>query len=219
MERIIHQTWKDENIPDCYPHVWQESWRRDYPEWEYRFWTDEDNQELVSTFYREFEGTYDKIARGVVKSDIARMLYLHRFGGIYADLDFVSLRSIEPLLAELSDFIVVGKHDQPKQPFPNAWMYSPPDLDFWLALVEDSLRDWRQGQRKVECIAGPDRLKWGLQKYKPDHVALPYPCIYPHPWGNSTAASLARSIDWQDLDQLRDAYPQGYAVTKWRHNW
>lgn len=33
--RIIHQSWKDENVPSGFL-PWQESWKRNHPGWEYR---------------------------------------------------------------------------------------------------------------------------------------------------------------------------------------
>jgi hypothetical protein len=46
MPRIIHQTWKTEAIPPQWQAA-QRSWRDAHPEWEYRFWTDEDLDRLV----------------------------------------------------------------------------------------------------------------------------------------------------------------------------
>ena len=33
--RIIHQSWKDNNVPEGFK-PWQESWKRNHPGWEYR---------------------------------------------------------------------------------------------------------------------------------------------------------------------------------------
>jgi mannosyltransferase OCH1-like enzyme len=55
MVKIIHQTWKDLDPPrDIYRQEWQDSWKRDYPDWEYKFWTDEDNLSFVKNSYPEF---------------------------------------------------------------------------------------------------------------------------------------------------------------------
>ena len=45
--RIIHQTWKDHDIPERFRAA-QASWRTAHPDWEYRFWTDEDLERLVA---------------------------------------------------------------------------------------------------------------------------------------------------------------------------
>lgn len=32
--KIIHQSWKDEHVPERFLK-WQESWKRTHPDWEY----------------------------------------------------------------------------------------------------------------------------------------------------------------------------------------
>lgn len=222
MTRIIHQTWKAaDNIPrQKYPEAWQESWSGLHPEWEYRFWTDGDNLDLVETHYPEFLAGYRKIGVGVIKSDIARVLYLHRFGGMYADMDFACLRPFDDLVKALGRFILVGTHRQPRQPIPNAWLYAPAGDDFWLRMVDDALRDLRDGKTKIEAICGPDRLLWALDKYAPDHARLPYQVIYPFAWGVERPFDRDEpGYDWGNLDSLRRAFPQSLAVTSWAHNW
>ena len=44
--RILHQTWKDRNVPARFLDA-QRSWQDAHPDWEYRFWTDEDLAALV----------------------------------------------------------------------------------------------------------------------------------------------------------------------------
>lgn len=220
MIKAIHQTWKTKDVPaDTYPEVWRQSWRSTHPTWDYALWTDEDNDALVREKYPEMWEAYCRIDRGVVKSDIARVLYLHWYGGLYVDLDFVCLRSFEPLLQALGDYIIVGKHAQLAQPFPNAWMYSPPGESFWIDYAMDSLADWDKGQRKVEQVAGPDRLLWCLEKYKPDVVILPPVMIYPFAWGNIEHTEKADQLNWRAMGDLREAYPKSLAVTRWCHNW
>lgn len=40
--RIIHQSWRDENVPKEYS-AWQQSWIDLHPDWKYNLWTDEMN--------------------------------------------------------------------------------------------------------------------------------------------------------------------------------
>lgn len=220
INRIIHQTWKVKDYPkDIYNPSWQASWIDNHPEWDYMFWTDDDNEKLVKDYYPQFYDRYMAIDRGVVKSDIARVLYLHRHGGIYADMDFICLRPFDGLLDVVGEFIVVGQHDQAAQPLPNAWMYSPPDESFWLRYVTDSLADWDAGQRKVESIAGPDRLLWAIAKYRPWHVQLPPPMVYPRAWGKREHDHIARDVNWSDIADIKKNYPESFAVTPWSHGW
>jgi hypothetical protein len=219
--KLIHQTWKTSEIPhDVYPKVWQESWKTHHPDWEYRLWTDEDNERLVRDHYPQFLEGYRSLSKGVIKSDIARALYMHRDGGMYADLDFVCLKPFDGLLEALGSSIVIGRHNQRLQPHPNAWLYSPPGKQFWLSLVSDGLNDWTdRKRRKVEEIAGPDRLNWCLEKYATDHAVLPAVTVYPHTWGDHDSTLYAGTVKWEDVPQLEAAYPNSLAATCWKHNW
>ena len=221
MEKIIHQSWKDYNVPrHIYRKSWQESWKNMNPDWEYKFWTDEDNERLVRDDYPMFWEVFKKVEKGIVKSDLSRLLYLHKYGGIYADMDFICLKDLEPLLSPLGDHIVLGKHNNSIQPLPNAWMYSRKNEQFWLFIARDSFADLEINMdRPVEQIAGPDRLKWAVEAYSPNYTQLAYNLIYPRSWGNAQHDQVARNVDWENVEKIKEAYPNSYAVTYWTHNW
>jgi len=61
------------------------------------FWTDRDNETLVREHYPQFLDFYRQLTPGIKMADFARFLYMHRFGGGYVDLDFVSLKNPAPL--------------------------------------------------------------------------------------------------------------------------
>ena len=67
----------------------------------------------------------------------ARALILHRYGGIYTDLDSEALRPMEQLLQGKE--VVLGRmgYDlQSQQSIPNAFMASLPDQHFWLYFLK-----------------------------------------------------------------------------------
>lgn len=55
--KIIHQSWKTADVTDDF-RVWSSSWQKANPDHEYWFWTDEDNRDMVKTYYPEFLETY-----------------------------------------------------------------------------------------------------------------------------------------------------------------
>lgn len=95
--RILHQTWKTPEVPPEW-RIARESWLRAHPGWRHRFWTDRDLDRLVRrrapAFYAFWRGYPEPIQR----VDAARYLLLHEFGGVYADLDMICLRSLDDLL-------------------------------------------------------------------------------------------------------------------------
>ena len=86
--KIIHQTWK--NV-DKLPSQWREyfdGWFTHHPDFAHVLWTDEDNLNLVSNYYPEFLDHYNWLPLMIQKTDFVRLMYLHKYGGIYADLDY-----------------------------------------------------------------------------------------------------------------------------------
>ena len=64
-----------------------------------------------------------------------RIFYMHRFGGMYADLDMEALRDMGPLLLGSREPVLAYLSDtwQLRHNIPNAWMASPPGHPFWQA--------------------------------------------------------------------------------------
>jgi mannosyltransferase OCH1-like enzyme len=57
-------------------------------EWEYRFWTNEDCRELVTTEFPQHLAMYDNYKSNIQRADAIRYFILAKYGGVYADLDF-----------------------------------------------------------------------------------------------------------------------------------
>ena len=132
LTKIIHQTWKTKDIPyDIYSKNWIESWKKINPDWEYKLWSDEDNRNLVRDHYPEYLELYDSYERPIAKADIIRFFYMHKFGGLYVDLDFKCLKPFDEIIQP--EFINLGR--QKTQEFgtnsvANALLYSPPEILF-----------------------------------------------------------------------------------------
>lgn len=105
--KIIHQTWKDENLPKAF-QLLSETWREMLPGWEYRLWTDDMNREFVRTHYPDFLEKYDAYPNNIQRADAIRYLLLQTYGGLYVDLDFECLEPEFITLLEDADF-VAGK--------------------------------------------------------------------------------------------------------------
>lgn len=93
MEKIIHQTWKNTELKEV-EKIWVESVKEKFVGYEYKFWTDEDNERLIRTKYPEFQDFYKELTP-VEKSDFCRYLYIHQYGGVYLDIDVKMNRFLE----------------------------------------------------------------------------------------------------------------------------
>ena len=97
IEKIIHQTWKTEEIPEKFA-AWVDSVRRENPDFEYRLWTDEDNETLIAEQYPWFLETYHAYEHPVERADAARYFIVYTHGGVYLDLDMECLRPLDALI-------------------------------------------------------------------------------------------------------------------------
>ncbi|KAJ3128418.1 hypothetical protein HK098_004494 [Nowakowskiella sp. JEL0407] len=109
--QIIHQTWKSRDAfygkeaslksgdPD---HIHQSinSWRSRNPDVGYILWTDADALEFVQKLWPGVYPTYKKFPKMVMKADLFRYLVLSSFGGIYSDVDTLSLKPIKEWIQE-----------------------------------------------------------------------------------------------------------------------
>jgi mannosyltransferase OCH1-like enzyme len=194
------------------------------------FWTDKDNDDLVRQHYRQFYEFYQSLFPGIKKAGFARYLYLHRFGGLYVDLDFICLRDLSPLLE--GNGMVLGhlSKDNDYYQIPDAFMASCPGHDFWPQIACDA-RDAPAWERTVEAHTGPLRLQWAYDRYRPeDSIVYDSELIYPLDWihfthwGNGRyfredQVRLAKEIRNMSVEEIATLFPRSYCVTLWTHNW
>ena len=228
LTKIIHQSWKDKNIPyHIYKKHWVDSWQQKNPDWEYRLWTDEDNLNLVKNDYPQYLDLYNSYEKGVDKADIARFFYMHKYGGIYVDLDFRCLKPLDKLFD--GEIMVLGKQKMKQtgeeideNVIPNAFKYSAPGQQFWLDCI-DLLPEYKYDKHGVhtspEIATGPIFLLRCLQRLKPDNIKLLDPEIfYPISWDtDGSAAKNSIKDEWDSSPEK--CFPEAYAVTYWTCAW
>jgi glycosyltransferase involved in cell wall biosynthesis len=105
--KIIHQTWKTSEISDPFLKRLQCSWIELNPDFEYRFWTDDDLKKFVQEKYPSLLSIYSGYRHPIERVDLARYLVLRHYGGIYADLDCECLKPVGNLINSYS--FVIGK--------------------------------------------------------------------------------------------------------------
>ena len=104
--RVLHQTWK--NTED-FPAHFASSVRTCmalHPTWEYKFWSDSDNEELVERLYPQHADIFNDMA-AIKRADIARLVILYEYGGAYLDFDVECARPLDELIF-LSDELDIG---------------------------------------------------------------------------------------------------------------
>jgi inositol phosphorylceramide mannosyltransferase catalytic subunit len=179
--RIIHQTWKDRNIPE----KWRKShteWQRLHPDWVYILWTDEDIRNHIEQHHPELLAVHDNYEYAIQRADMIRYVVLHDFGGVYSDLDLYPVTNIEPLLTGCSDtyFVYSANTDC----FTNALMVSRRGAPLWLEVLSrlhEALPWWAVGKHlKVMKSTGPLMLTEALRNTRTVYAVLPQTIFNPY---------------------------------------
>jgi mannosyltransferase OCH1-like enzyme len=204
--RIIHQTWKDLDIPQKFQQ-YVKGWKDHHPHWQYKLWTDKMNRDFIMEYHPDFLSTYDRYPTAIQKVDAVRYFILLKEGGLFIDLDFECFQPVDTLLDGAT--FVVGK--EPVEHalihgkdyiLSNAFMASIPDHNFLVSLC-DELRSehyfkYRRGSgfnEILEC-AGPFMLSRAYASYNAkeeiDVIDCDYlfPLIKDHKTGNVNCQSL-----------------------------
>jgi len=92
--KIIHYCWFGKGPMPELAVKCIESWHKFMPDWEYVFWN-EDNFDVSS--YPYTQEAYDAKKYAFV-SDVARLVALKKFGGVYFDVDFEVFKPFDDLL-------------------------------------------------------------------------------------------------------------------------
>ncbi len=130
--KIIHQTapdtWKNEVWSRC-----QATWKVHFPEGEYehRQWSDAESRALVAQHYPWFLGVYDDYPLEILRVDMARVFMLHRYGGLYVDMDYECVCNFYDQLPSDKVSVVESPHKHNEQ-HQNSLMSSPAGHPFWI---------------------------------------------------------------------------------------
>ena len=94
--KIIHQTWKTNEIPkELFFCV--DSWKKNNPDWEYKLWTDEEMDIFVKNEFPKLYEIYKSYKTDIFRADLFRLLVIYSKGGAYVDLDMECIKSLDYL--------------------------------------------------------------------------------------------------------------------------
>jgi hypothetical protein len=230
---IVHQSWKTADVPARFV-PWRASWAALHPGWEMRLWTDESNAELVRERYPWLERAYDRLQANICRADLARALYMHAFGGVYADLDTWCLRSNTNLTAGRggrATLAEMGPHADDFNNVPNAWMASAPGRPFWTFFARVvAARAPGLAHRRPEDVTGPIALYQALQLWRclgrGDVDVLPPGRVFVKDWTDEAgwprfeAACAEEKVAAESGgERCLAEFPDAHVLTYWAHTW
>lgn len=138
-------------------------------------WNDQDIDNLVKTDYPQHYGWWKALPHQILRVDAARSFVLHRFGGIYSDMDVYNYKPL--LLPKTGQVILLGSHMGRDELVQNSIMASPAKHKFWestflqmKAFVEKYPKPWTKAiwttgfADYVVEGTGPNMLKHTIQE-------------------------------------------------------
>ena len=120
---IIHQTWKTKDLDGKFKQGVQ-SWKTLNPEFEHRLYDDTDCLNFVKINYPMYLQFYKNLELPVHKADIFRYLVIHKYGGIYTDIDTLCLKNIKTTLDKpmIIGIEYLPEHNKGKMQY-NQWFF------------------------------------------------------------------------------------------------
>lgn len=140
--------------------------RRLMPDWRYTMYDDDANAALLRSVFPEYEEQYRQLPRGVIRADIARCLYLYKFGGVYFDTDYKFFTPFPAALLHERCVLGVEEERSPalgRAKLGNAIMASEPGFPLWPAFVKRIFEKFAAGESDVVFLSGPHALTLFLE--------------------------------------------------------
>jgi len=146
--RCVHQTWRSAELPVLFQKIYERN-KEENDTFEFKLWShlpgNPDIDNFLKREYPDIFAIYEKTQFGVQKSDIARIVLLYHYGGIYIDLDIMCLKSLDDVIDTHSDnvYLCMEPNEQTKTVFDkenvlcNAFFATPAKHDIFKQAIEE----------------------------------------------------------------------------------
>jgi hypothetical protein len=205
--KIIHWWWDGPPCPEKYINF-RDRWRELHPDWKLEIWNErrwlaEFGSTLIAGYYLGRDRWSKYAHEWGWKTNIARYVILHKYGGLWVDADLEPLRPIDPLIDQLDSQVDVNAVAalEDTRHVNNAFFASPPGGNFISAVVDGlpARIQLRRG-RPSNVVTGPHYLTQ-LNSDRSDLLVLPKDLIYP--------------VHWSELDRRSGSFPDSYTIHHW----
>lgn len=203
--KIIHQIWLGSPFPEKY-RAFQESWKVQHPDWEYRLWTDKE----LAHFPMHNRDLFEASRNYGEKSDIARYEILYKMGGLYVDTDYECLQPLDILHHAYDFFIGIQPFDTNCVQLGIGLIGARPGHPLLGSCLENLKRNCMQ-QQQIIIRTGPLYFTQIFELVAPRlqdaTVAFPASFFYPRAYYQSA----------EDKDDW--LCPESFAVHHWEASW
>ena len=164
--KIIHQTWKTNDIPKQWEDAVQ-SCKIIYKDYKYILWTDKTMDEFVEKNYPKFYKIYKSYKYNIQRCDTFRYLVLYKYGGIYLDMDIVCKKDLNELL---NYDLILAKSYNVESSFTNSFFMIIPNHPFFKYCIDslpESINKYQYFGKHLHVMTstGPLFLNNMIKKY------------------------------------------------------
>ncbi|MEM9282119.1 MAG: glycosyltransferase [Verrucomicrobiota bacterium] len=94
--KILHQTHRSRAMLEANREL-TETFTALHPEWEYRFYDDAEQREVIATCRPDLLQVFDSYPKTIQRADMFRVVIVQAAGGFYADMDIAFHQALDPL--------------------------------------------------------------------------------------------------------------------------
>lgn len=182
--------------------VGYESWIRLFPQPEYTHmhWYDDELDKFIESDFPWFLEVFNSYDKNIKRIDMVRPFFLYKYGGIYADMDYVVFKNFYDLMPPNKVSIPESpyKHNEFIQ---NALLISPKEHNFWLLIIDEC---YNHRNDHVFDATGPQLYTKTYYKYKDLINVLPIDLYNP-------------DINDKDAFEAKNIYTKHLLSSVWTH--
>lgn len=223
---IIHQIWSGhfEPLPSVFARL-SETWKKNYPEWEYIFWEEKSINRFLTSNYPQYISLYNDFPYDIQRWDVIRYLILYKLGGMYVDFDYECIKDLSEILdgsccfAQEPEAHVLDKKYSCY--FNNALMASVPKAPFMKKIIDTVFKGKStQGTEDhfsyVLETTGPRMLTALYEVYDKKEEVFIIPAKYVSPFSRKEVSEILQDQITSTLeDKLQKAYAVHYFAGTW----
>jgi hypothetical protein len=177
--KIVHISYKTyESIPKEYNEIFN-SWKVTNPDWEIKFYSYKDNDDIVQKNFPWLYDTYENFYFDEQRLDMAKACYLYLYGGLYLDINYLPLANIDPLFYKSNDEMYFAyNNDNRQNTIITSFMASKPKSSFWLSYLKNIIGYkgfiFNTKYGIITTTTGSHKITELLQNYNGTIGKLPY---------------------------------------------
>ena len=154
--KIIHQTYKHMSpLPEVYATC-QSTILELHPDFEYKFWTDEDMFDEIKTNFPLYYEAFMALPRMIMRIDMFRYFLMYQYGGLYVDLDYMMFKPFDMLESD-AKIVLPSNREECRNSTKytctgNSIFASEPNHPFWKMVIDTLFTNKREKFRTNQDV-------------------------------------------------------------------